>query len=283
MLYAVEGAPSVAGKPRLEELAKLLDAAARSRKSYFAMDDVGDSIHSHDLNRFISAPSYQARVMGTGSLVDCPTVCQCFATGNGLNLAADLVRRCLIVDLFCAEEATEREFEFIMTPSWLGLPSTRAKFLAASWAFVRTWIEQGLPICPDAKHNSAPEWAQVVGSILAAAVPKLRPFAARSLDNLGGGDAASDAVNHLLVTMADELRGESRQFRPVDFLDRAQDMGLYSDIVGFSKSPESTLGKALTMRVGRIYKTPSGHRFTFKKPPAMSCGVVYLFEFSKSK
>lgn len=180
-LAPVHGEPAESTKPNNEELRKILDIAALNRKPYLVLDDVA-SLHSNELNRFTNSPVHEPRILGQSRTETRFNVTQVFTTGNQLTLAEDLVRRSLVVDLFEPGKATERTFEKEITPDWLCLPETRAKFLAALWAIVREWNEAGRPACKEARHTSASQWASVVGAIVHHLKPNLKPFAKRTFN-----------------------------------------------------------------------------------------------------
>ena len=276
-LAPVYGAPAEDSKPGNEELRKKLDTAAMSRKPYLVLDDVS-SLHSHDLNRFTSSPVHEARVLGQSRNVVCENVTQVFATGNQLTLAEDLVRRSLVVDLFEPGKAIERTFDKEITPDWLFMPETRAKFLAALWAIVREWNLSGRPHNPDIRHTSAPIWACAVGSIVHHFNPNLKPFAKRNFDL--GGDESGAALEALVCSIASGLDEDGAEYKNSELIEIADEKGLLEAIAGHAKDPRKALGHRLKRLRGRQFIDSHGRPYEFGKRDK-SFGAVYPIRFLK--
>ncbi len=274
-LAPVYGAPAEDSKPGNEELRKKLDIAAMDRKPYLVLDDVS-SLHSHDLNRFTSSPVHEARVLGQSRNVVCENVTQVFATGNQLTLAEDLVRRSLVVDLFEPGKAVERTFEKELTPDWLFMPETRAKFLAALWSIVSGWNEAGRPYDPEVRHTSAPVWASVIGGIVHHFQPKLKPFAKRNFDL--GGDESGAALEALLCAIASDVPDTGAEYKNSELIELADEKGLLEAIAGHAKDPRKALGHRLKRMRGRQFTDEQGRRFEFGHR-SKSFGAVYPIRF----
>jgi hypothetical protein len=277
-LAPVNGAPAETSKPNNEELRKILDIAALDRKPYLALDDVSN-IHSNELNRFIDSQKHQPRILGQSRTEERPNVTQVFTTGNCLTLAEDLVRRCLVVDLFDPGKATERTFEKEITPDWLCLPETRAQFLAALWSIVREWNENGRPACKEARHTSASHWASVIGAIVHHLNPKLKPFAKRTF-NLGG-DESGAALEALICALASELPTSGEEFTTTQLIDRAESMNLLEAIAGHAKDQRKSIGQSIKRLRGRVFTDDKKRRFEFGKRDK-SFGAVYPIRFLES-
>ena len=167
-LAPVHGAPSESGKPATEkDFERVLDSAALARKPFLVLDDC-QSIHSQSLNRFITSPIHECPLLYSQRLGTIPKVTQVFATGNGLTISADLDRRALVIDLFEPGDAAARSFAKEITPGWLFVPETQARFLAALWALVRRWRDEGAPMMKENRRGSFEEWSAVVGGIVMA-------------------------------------------------------------------------------------------------------------------
>lgn len=277
-LAPVHGEPAESGKSRDDEFRKMLIATAKARKPYLALDDVS-SLHSNDLNRFITTAVHEARVMGSDLMGDYPAVTQVFTTGNQLTLAEDLVRRSLVVDLFEPGKATERTFEKELTPDWLCLPETRARFLAALWAIVREWNEAGRPACKDARHTSASQWASVIGAIVHHLNPELKPFAKRTFSL--GGDESGAALEALICALASDLPTSGEEFTTADLIDKAEELNLLEAIAGHAKDPRKAIGHRVKRLRGRVFTDQAGRRFEFGKRDK-SFGAVYPIRFLDS-
>ena len=78
-LAPVHGAPAESSKPNNEELRKILDAVAISRKPYLALDDVAN-LHSNELNRFTNSAVHDPRILGQSKKLTHFNVTQVFTT-----------------------------------------------------------------------------------------------------------------------------------------------------------------------------------------------------------
>lgn len=274
-LAPVHGEPAESTKPNNEELRKVLDIAALNRKPYLALDDVA-SLHSNELNRFTNSPVHEPRILGQSRTETRFNVTQVFTSGNQLTLAEDLVRRSLVVDLFEPGKATERTFEKEITPDWLCLPETRAKFLAALWAIVRDWNESGRPACMEARHTSASQWASVIGAIVHHLNPKLKPFAKRTFSL--GGDESGAALEALICSLASGLPSAGDEFTTAELIDKAEELNLLEAIAGHAKDPRKAIGHRMKRLRGRVFTDQAGRRFEFGKRDK-SFGAVYPIRF----
>lgn len=270
-LCPVYGVTSESGKPENEaELEKILDAASIARKSYLVLDDVY-SLRSQALNRFITSPAHEARLMHTQRLASAPKITQVFITGNGLTITADLDRRAVIVDLHEPGEASARTFQNPITPEWLALPATRADFLAALWALVKLWRDAGCPINAECRKSSFESWTETVGSIVRH-LGLSNPFAQRQAEM--GGDESTRALKRVLAIVAGEYP-DGAQPAPTTqaFLDVAEREGLL-EVITLTKNPKQSLGHKLRKLIGRHFTDTQGRVFEFGKRN-MASGASY--------
>ena len=271
----IERTPAEKSKPSNDELSKILDIAAMDGSQYLVLDDCS-SLHSNALNQFITSHVHEARILGQSRNVKREIVTQVFATGNQLSLAEDLVRRSLVVDLFCAGKAPDRTFDELITDEWLFLTETRSRFLAALWAIVSSWNEAGLPHDSEVRSSSASMWASVIGSLVNHLNPKLKPFAKRTYDM--GGDESGAALEALLIAMASDVPDSGAEYKPSDVIDEAEERGLLETICGYAKDPRKALGHKVKKMRGRQFTDSHGRRFEFGKRDA-SYGAVYPIRF----
>lgn len=276
-LSPVHGPVEDDSKPKEEsELRSLLGAAALAGAPYIVLDDVG-SLHSHDLNKFITSPIHSPRVLGKSLRVRCPNRTQIFATGNGLNLTSDLDRRALVVDLFCPEDAMKRDIRDPLTNSQVFGDEYRRAALGALWALVRHWNEAGRPICREARKPSFESYASLVGSIVVAG-GFANPFGPRECTS--GGDEAGRALERVIAKLAGEaIFGESANadqilaaLREDDTLDLVC-AGAKNDI-----GQRQTVGHKLRKLRGRTLTDSKGRRFEFGRREDAH-GARYTFHF----
>jgi len=276
VLAPVFGPPSESGKPNTEsEFEKVLDATALARKPYLVLDDC-KNIESQALNRFVTSPIHECRLMHTLTQAAIPKVTQVFCGGNGLKVTPDLDRRSLIIDLFEPGEATARTFEKAITPAWLFSDGTRSKLLAALWCFVKKWKFQGCPSLTEGRRGSFEEWSGLVGGIVTACgLPN--PFVQRKSGF--GGDEEGRALKELLCRIVGEYSNdEGLVLTPKWILERAEEEGVLDDIVGEVKSPNQALGHRLKSLKGRELLDSQRRAFQFGRRDG-AAGAKYPVRF----
>lgn len=275
-LAPVHGPPPESGKPESEnEFEKVLDSAALARKPFLVLDDC-KSIHSQALNRFVTSPVHETRLMHSQRMATVSKITQVIATGNSLSISEDLDRRALVVDLFEPNEAATRSFKKEITPGWLFQNETRARFLAAMWAIVKRWRDAGMPMMKEHRRGSFEEWSGLIGGIVISC-DLMNPFAPRQTDS--GGDEAGRA----LALVIGELVGEAPPETPPvlstnEILDRAESKGLLDVIVGFAKEPKKALGWRLKKLKGRHLLDAQRRAFEFGRRD-MAAGAKYPIRF----
>lgn len=275
-LAPVHGPPPESGKPESEsEFEKVLDSAAIARKPFLVLDDCR-SIHSQALNRFVTSPVLETRLMHSQRLAMIPTVTQVFATGNGLSISEDLDRRALVVDLFEPNEAAARSFAKEITPGWLFRSDTRARLLAAMWALVRLWRDAGMPTMREHRRGSFEEWSGLIGGMVLAC-GMANPFAPRKAES--GGDEAGRALRLVLANLVGvALIEEPPNLTTGDILERADADGLLEVIVGFPKDAKKVLGNKLKHLKGRHLIDSQRRAFEFGRRE-LATGARYPVRF----
>jgi hypothetical protein len=276
-LSPVHGPVEDDAKPGDEgELRSLLGAAALAGAPYIVLDDVG-SLHSHDLNKFITSPIHTPRVLGKSLRVRCPNHTQIFATGNGLNLTSDLERRALVVDLFFRDDAMSRDIRDPLTNSHVFGDEYRRAALGVLWALVRHWNEAGRPNCREARKPSFESYAALVGSIVVAG-GFANPFGPRQCTS--GGDEAGRALERVIATLAgDAVFGDSVNTDQI--LAALREDNSLDIVAPFAKGElgqRQIVGHKLRKLRGRTMKDTRGRRFEFGRRED-SHGARYPFHF----
>jgi hypothetical protein len=268
-----EAAPQpLDGSP--EELRKTLDSIAMERAPYLWLDDMGN-LRNRALNSFMSSGRHKCRVLGSSRTEETRLDCQVIITGNGLDVGPEIARRCLIVDLFCAEEAAGRTFKRTISPPWLAAPENRAEALAFLWAMVRNWKERGEPVDKEATRPGFEAFAGLAGAIVRAALLG-HAFAPRSA--LLGGDEESTAIKALLRLAAEKVWPDGGEYRSDDLLTLAEENGLAETICPWAKNTRQSLGHKLKLWRGREMKDGKGRRFEFGRRSGHG-GAIYPIRY----
>lgn len=271
-----------------EKMDVKLETIARAMLPYVLFDDIGVSLRSNALNKFITETRHGGRCYGSNSeFFDVPSVTQVFVTANELKTSEDLGRRALVAELFLAEEVRGRKFKFVITSKWLAMESTRAEFLAALCAMVQHWVRDAAEC--DGKFFLHPEplesfedWSSIIGGIVTQsgfADPLARP----EMDV--GGASEEDEMKQLLVALASEEPGDTTLSRQ-ELVEGARQHGLLEDLVGASGAGDlddttnKRLGRRLQRFRGQKLRDNKGRLFQFSHKRKKS-GATYPLTFLK--
>lgn len=281
------------GRAGQEELKKILDIAAIEQAPVQWFDDVPEHMQSNALNRFVTASRHKPRILGKSEKVDVPAVTQVFATGNHTKVNRDLSRRGLVVELFVPGDIQERQFRVELTQDLLASPEWRAKSLAACWALVRAWTQQGCPMRRHAPLKGFSDYTALVGGVMACAGMDADPFAEPQLPM--SGDEDTTEMQRLLVAVAEEWRdhgaftnGDALNLDEIVQVARREQIQLVDgrgrDIIGregddvLDSGARKSLGAQLKKWRGRHLKTGDGERFQFGRREQAN-GSVYPLTF----
>ena len=166
-------------KPLLEgEDAKLqdtLDTIALAGSMYTVFDNVNwgnHEVQSALLDAWITGKEHDFRKKGGNQLAAPVLRGVTFMTGNSMKLSVDLDRRSLIVDLLNAQAGSERELPkeaTLIDDGYFEDVENRRTGLAALWAMVRHWDEEGRPHWTGRLKGSFTQWSLVVPAIVSHA------------------------------------------------------------------------------------------------------------------
>jgi hypothetical protein len=162
------GAMPVGSKADEEaEMRKVILTAVREGCAVIFLDNLKGRLSSPALEAFLSSPAYTGRKLGVSESISGDNLATVFVTGNGLTVSPDMRRRSLFVELHLEHERPEdRQFQRVL--DFASLNAMRPQILAALWAMVRHWNEQGRPQA-SRSHSAFPSWANTIGGIVEAA------------------------------------------------------------------------------------------------------------------
>lgn len=276
-LCPVHGLVADSGKsPDEKSFQNLLETTALEQAPYLTLDNC-TYLRSPALDRFLTSLIHKFRLFNKQESWSGYAQTQVFATGNSISLTPDLDRRSLVVDLFVAGEATERKFKHVITAEWFARPEIRAKFLAALWACVREWRDQGAVRMEEHLRPSFETWSGIIGGIVLACGMS-NPFAPRTAEN--GGDEATRALKIVLAQLTGEhLIGDPPVFKTSDILARAEASDLLELIVPADKNPAKALGWAIKgLGLPRHLVDSQGRNFELRKRD-LAKGAGYVVRF----
>ena len=276
--------------PTKEELKKVLDAKAQALAPYLWFDDLEKWFFSTALNRFITAPGHSGRVLGSKDTFEVPNVTQVFATGNFVNTSADLQRRAVFVELFVAGEVQGRQFGQTITEDWVQGAEYRSKALAAMWAIVRNWSEQG---CPDGPTELASfsHWSKAIGGMVTA-MGWADPVEPPVLES--GGDEEGVQFLELLRRLGHDVLVQTQAeaaeqgkgwaqgeaiFKRVDLVEKAREWDLLEHLVGTKGDVD--LKASDSRKFGSRLKEYRGREIVFVAEEGQDAGDSFRAVFGK--
>ena len=270
-----------------EKMDVKLETVARAMRPWVIFDDIGGSLRSNSLNKFLTEAKHTGRCFNSNSeFFDVPAVTQIFATANELSITEDLQRRALIAELFLTEDVRGRQFSRTITSNWLAKDEIRARFLAAFCAILRHWDAPGAHNSPRPRHprplETFDEWTAVIGGIVVRA-GFADPLAVAEMDV--GGASTENETKKLLIKVAGD-RGQDCVIRRTELVEAARDYGLLETIVGAKGDPDpddaanKRFGKQMTKWRGQKLATEGGRRFQFGHKHSKS-GATYPLTFLK--
>ena len=261
---------------RPDEFEKRIESAILEQRPYLFLDDC-KKFKSPVLNMLLTSGRVSTRKMGGNDMPELPNRMQLVATGNGLELSADLDRRAVIADLHYPGDALKRRFAKPITEEWLHARDTRSRFLACLWAFVRKWRDgfhcKRFEECYRASFET---FSGIVGSIVKAAGFG-EAFAPR--ESTLGGDEETAALLSLIVSLVDN-EDEDREFSRIEIMEQAKADGILGDIVGGAE-PTRALGKRLAMLRDKPLSDSRGRKFTLGHRKGAKGLHRYPLEFVK--
>jgi hypothetical protein len=154
------GAPAeiVTMKEAKEEVPKVIDAALLSGAPILALDDVEPAhLRSSALRGLITAEAARVRPMATSQFPAAPANILVTATGNGIALARDMVRRFIVIHIDPRMERPEdRVFDFDPVADAL---AQRSALVSACLTIMRAYHVAGAPPQKGASTGSFDVWA----------------------------------------------------------------------------------------------------------------------------
>ena len=143
-----------------EEARKRLFAALRDGHRVILWDNVRDAMGNAAMDAFLTAPTFQDRILGVSQTATLPNRALFLTTGNNLRLVGDTCRRILTARLDAKlERPYAREFDFC--PLALVL-AHRLELVAAALTLVRAWIAHGRPRLGEGRTASFETWDDLV-------------------------------------------------------------------------------------------------------------------------
>lgn len=156
-----------------EKLQDTLDTVAKERDPYLFFDNVdwgNKEVKSALLDEWLTKRDHAFRVKGITGQHKTRLECVTLLTANNAKLSADLQRRSLMCDLWNPLPAVERPplpaDAILFDDEYFERQEERAAYLAALYALVRRWDQDGRPAGPGRAKGSFRNWSMVVPAIV---------------------------------------------------------------------------------------------------------------------
>jgi hypothetical protein len=185
---AIEDPPIAGGKENHdEEFRKKITTALKSGRGRIHSSNNKGFINSAILESISTAEVWNDRQLGSNLNLTFPNTLELSLSGNvGISYTPDLARRSVFINLAFAEEnSNDRTYEEPKLHEWVR--EHRGDILSALFAFVREWVDAGMP--PGSKpFTSYPEWASTIGGIMES-VGYASPCTPNDTQDSIGGDS----------------------------------------------------------------------------------------------
>lgn len=238
-----------------EEMAKYLLALLQSSPEMICLDNVTDGLtfHSTTLAQAITAPVFNARVLGKSQAMSCPTNALFVVTGNNIQLGADEATRWLMVNLD-TKSAQPHTRQFTHPDIVAHAHSIRHQVLRDVVGIIAGFLQFGLHTPPTTRF---PLWDQMVRQ------PLMWVGATDAADAINANITKSPTINaSLALVLSLHEYFKTQSFTAVQVAQALNTMGVLPDklqpIAGALgelkvrdiKNPNS-VGRALGSIVGR--------------------------------
>lgn len=257
---------------REEEVRKMLTSTLLEGPTVVVLDNVEDAIRSPALAAVLTSDIWADRILGRSEITSLPNRATWIATGNNLQVAGDLARRCyrIRLDAHQAKPYTRTGFRHPDLIVWA--IDHRAELLGALLTIARSWYAAGKPepLTPIPVMGGYTPWAQTIGGILAhIGIPG---FLGNLRDFMESSDQEAAEWEGFLVAWT--TRFDDRVITVSDVALELESMGTVplrealpsaiSEYLGKS-SFKQMLGTLLTKRGGRHYGDEGYHLVSHPK------------------
>ncbi|HEX9326986.1 MAG TPA: hypothetical protein VF915_10740, partial [Reyranella sp.] len=158
-----EPCPVIAVAPNAEETEKRLIGAALTGQAIISIDNCNGELRSPFLCQAVERPLLQVRALGSSDLARIGNSVTCFANGNNIEVAEDLVRRAIQCSLDADMEQPEtRKFKGDPMKAVL---ADRGRYVSAILTVARAYIVAGKPGKPS-PFASFDRWSELVRGAL---------------------------------------------------------------------------------------------------------------------
>lgn len=161
--------PALAMPTSKDEMSKTLTSVLSNGQNIVFFDNINHSVDSGELASAMTAPSYQARILGKSQTVEVAVRCVWVFTGNNVSLSSELIRRLIMIDLDARVANPELRTGFRHKDIRGWAKENRGELVWACLTLIQNWIAQGMVAQKDVALASYENWSAAVGGVLKAA------------------------------------------------------------------------------------------------------------------
>lgn len=182
--------PALAMPGNKDEMSKTLTSVLANGQNIVFFDNINHSVDSGELASAMTAPTYQARLLGKSQTIEVDVRCSWVFTGNNVTLSSELVRRLIMIDLDARLANPEMREGFLHDDIRGWATENRGKLVWACLTIIQNWVAQGMKHQKDIVLASYENWSGAVGGVLKAAglggfIGNREALKASSTDNEG--------------------------------------------------------------------------------------------------
>ena len=165
---AIGRAVEVMSMPRSEEeTRKRITALLLAGHPLISLDNV-HRLDSTALCSVLTCRVWEDRLLGRSRMVRLPNLATWMATGNNVELSAEMTRRVVLIRLDAGVERPEERTDFRHPQLLRWVRSHRSELVTAALSIVQAWLDAGMPP-GEGTMGRFEEWVRVLGGILQVA------------------------------------------------------------------------------------------------------------------
>ena len=159
---------AVMTQPRSEdEVRKRITALLLAGHPLIALDNV-HQLHSAALCAVLTSRVWEDRILGRSQMVRLRNSTTWMATGNNVELSAEMARRVVLIRLDAGVERPEERTDFRHPQLLRWARAHRSELVTAVLSIVHAWVDAGMP-AGEGTMGRFEEWVRVLGGILQVA------------------------------------------------------------------------------------------------------------------
>ena len=159
---------AVMTQPRSEdEVRKRITALLLAGHPLIALDNV-HQLHSAALCAVLTSRVWEDRILGRSQMVRLRNSTTWMATGNNVELSAEMARRVVLIRLDAGVERPEERTDFRHPQLLRWVRSHRSELVTAALSIVQAWLDADMPP-GEGTMGRFEEWVRVLGGILQVA------------------------------------------------------------------------------------------------------------------